>query len=408
MLRLPRFGAIVLLLALTSSALWAKKERVSRRQRGKYLSRVSFVDRSAPNILSAGTDLLKLVADGPSYPKAVITQIQNQEVTCRFKPEREGDTNPKFHCWLTDARGRYFDASGEAHDWLDKKDRIKLKVKYRQLQNPDLDLERDMYTEVFASHLLWLLGFGADRVYPTQAVNCLNCPENPFEDRSEDFGKTRRFVDAAVEFKFPGTKVYSRFHQGWAFPEIVDYRHEWTKETRMHFDALVLLMGILVHSSNRESQQRLVCPGKDDLSLCQPYAIVHDLGSVLGSQKKILALSHSKADHESWQDFPLWADEEECEVALQFARKTVFGDRLLVAEEGRLYLLERLRHLLDHPTLGSEPLRRLLAKSKFEKADQLLIERLGESDPDRYYQVWIDAFRNKVEELASRTCRREG
>src|SRR5262245_28353488 len=76
---------------------------------------------------------------------------QQDEVVCKFVPEKVGGTVPKFDCVFEDGSV--------------------LKVKYN---------DRETYTEVAATRLLQALGAGADRVYFVSRLRCFGCPSDPF------------------------------------------------------------------------------------------------------------------------------------------------------------------------------------------------------------------------------------
>ena len=251
-----------------------------------------------------------------------------------------------------------------------------------------------MYTEVFASRLLWALGFVADRVYPTKEVVCFDCPVDPFSRPEVDFGSKISFPDASVEYPYSKIKVISESRIGWSFQEINRLRKggHLSRKTRIEFEALVALMAILVHSSNLTNQQKMILEQKDSL---KAKGYVHDLGSTLGSQYRFIGFSYSKSNLQDWRSFPLWEKESKCLFSLKFHDKSYFfSEKIRITESGKEFLVSRLKSLVADPQLGDKRLRYLFSVAKFMGADPKVIS----------IDEWVEVFKEKVKSLQRGRC----
>jgi hypothetical protein len=125
------------------------------------------------------------LAAGPPLPSALRI---GGELTCTFVfPDKPlSGSTPKFRCEV-------------------RPDDV-VKVKYGKNNG-------EVYAEIAASRLFWVLGFKADRMYPTR-VTCHGCPGDPFAASKADWhlGKPeevgqRVFDPAAIERPAPGSAI---------------------------------------------------------------------------------------------------------------------------------------------------------------------------------------------------------
>jgi hypothetical protein len=217
------------------------------------------------------------------------------------------------------------------------------------------------------------------------------------------------FPDASVELRYrAGTAVTidDQHDGGWAWhDEVWRLRYGigvdgFTEEQKTQFDGLVLLLNILLHTSNPAHQNRLVC----DMDRLQrigtwrycsaPTLLVHDLGSVLGKK--------ASRSLRSWRRASVWRHPTGCETALPFKMDKP-GEReyLAVGQSGREFLLQRMDRFTDAHWLA------LLESARFENFDATLYGTTAEPDSSRrqqIYEEWIEGFREKVEEIRGREC----
>ncbi|MBI2603173.1 MAG: hypothetical protein HYW48_08960 [Deltaproteobacteria bacterium] len=392
-LKIPLSGVFALsLLAIPS--LHAEGED----ERGEALQRAHFTD-PLQNGAMPGIAEMK---EGPA--SGLNVKLEGQKVYCRYKKRPNGGHNPKFRCYLSNAQGYYLDKRGKVIS-SDSPDKVELKVKYKQKDNPNEGQEKDIYTQVFASRLMWTLGFPSDRVYSTEQVTCFDCSDNPFYKTEVEEGHVAHFPDAAIQIKYPGKNLFGE--EAWSFLELKTLRNSnrWTNEQKTEFDALALLMSFLVHSSNLAHQQALKCVQGKKEKCPRPLAYVRDNGSVLGAQLPLAIFSFSKGDLKDWSDFPVFKDQVTCHLKLHFGHRFhAHYTSLNVSEEGRLFLLDKFKGIIDDPALGDLRLRTLFELAKFAKADTKLAKRYGFLTDEQIIDMWVSAFKQKVREIESARC----
>jgi hypothetical protein len=288
-------------------------------------------------------------------------------VTCRFDPQPVSGRTPKFDCTLPD---------GES-----------VKVKYGAA-NPEV------FGEVLASRLLAALGLPTDRMYVVKAVDCAGCPPDPFralrclsrEKRDQnscveniDYSTTRRFEPAVVERAIPGRRIESDDRRGWEWNELDTIDPAAGGASHAEVDAFHLLAVFLAHWDNKAENQRLLCLGEEpDSTRCErPVAMIQDLGSTFGPNAVNLR---------GWRTYPVWADRNSCRVsmrALPYSGLT-FRD-VVISEEGRQFLVERLRRL---PRWWIAALFRAARIADFD------------ADPaSRQLDQWVSVFEEKVADI---------
>jgi hypothetical protein len=118
----------------------------------------------------------------------------------------------------------------------------------------------EVYGEVLATRLLWLLGFGADRMYPVNVI-CQGCPAH--FGGIERPGDESRFDPAVIERSMEGMDWLSEGKPGWSWEELDGIDPESGGAPRSHRDALKLLAVLLQHTDSKPEQQRLLCQGTD-------------------------------------------------------------------------------------------------------------------------------------------------
>jgi hypothetical protein len=297
---------------------------------------------------------------------------------------------------------------------------------------------REVFSEVAASRLLWALGFHVDPVYPI-VLDCRDCPNDPMSGS----GPTARrsylaiYQPAIVE---PVMVTGSKQDQGWRWGELdraieMLPAGELRSRQRQHFDALTLLGVFLQHGDRKPEQQRLGCLGMLNLdagefrargdeqergglflerpgtTACELSDVtLQDTGATFGGAGRTTSASTAKMNLKSWssrQVFqPVAAGVQRGEAAECRGQLTVSiaaGEGSLanprIGEAGRAFLLDRLHRLSD------DHLRAIFTAARVDQMSEPLIWR----DPASAVvhtgtDAWVAAFKNKVQQIESRTC----
>ena len=395
---------------LISTNTYTKTLKISSKERNNFLKNIVLTYPLQNHPLHKARDFYApTISEIQKGPQINILATQNKIIYCRYNQRDNNGSNPKFRCWLTNVRGQFIDKNNYIIDEKSK-DKIELKIKYRKQHKPNIKTEKDMYTEVFATHLLWSLGFYSDIVFPTQKVVCFDCPKNPFRNKKPHLGNREEFDHASFELRFPEKSLSYKGHKGWTFMEINKLKkdHRLSPQTHIHFDALAALMGILVHSSNSRHQQRMSCSlhNIDEKNFCTlANGFVQDLGSILGSQHPLLGFSKTKATLEKWKQSPLWRDRSRCKLNLLFKGKFLSYTRITISEEGKQFLLHRLNQITADPIWHDERLKTLFTKAKFHLVDHDLIQNNPKLGSNELTMLWVNAFKDKVNDLENSSCR---
>jgi len=289
------------------------------------------------------------VLDVLAGPEAAGSFAPDAVVSCDYAGATTSGRSPKFNCAIT------------------KTDKVK--VKYGQENG-------EVYSEVAATRLLWLLGFYADRMYPVR-VMCHGCPKKiggtPTGEKD-----VVEVAFAAIEREMKGTEVELEHRRGWEWGELDIAKGS----TRAQRDALKLVSVMLQHTDSKSEQQRLLCPGDD----CEhPVAMVNDLGLTFGRASLYNRNSVSSANLHEWSRAPVWEGKAGCVGNLA---KSYTGslDRPHISEEGRALRADRLQRISD------AQLHDLFSVARFDK-------RRGDS-----IDAWVAAFKEKRDEIAARRC----
>jgi len=177
--------------------------------------------------LANGPDFDATEADKSRF--AYFTEADN--IFCYFRPHYafmkiKGDSM-KFQCWHMTADGAFYTPKGDlirlesvkvvidtskdgeksaslfASSDSKNEHEIKVdhfKIKYLKPPYPDHNTRfNEVFTEVAASRIMWVLGFPSDHVYPVGSAACIGCTTDPFTNNLND--NKASLKDAPVTFK---------------------------------------------------------------------------------------------------------------------------------------------------------------------------------------------------------------
>jgi TPR repeat protein len=383
-------------------------------------------------------------------PAAPVRFASTDDVYCDFFPRANRGGNPKFRCFLMTgpaaSGGQYFDEFGHVRPTADavlvlETDRgprpvlavadrrggyepltervgfqrrpvapLELKVKYRSTVDPDPVDDRDMYSEVAATRLLWALHYPADRMYRVSRVHCHRCPRDPFTDlEPAAVGHDTTFENVAIELRYRAGNAENYdawLDGGWSWGEELhrlrygSVSEGFSPERRQHLDGLIVLMDLVRQVSPPPQQNPQLCL-RGNIQQLGPYKfcpdtvlLVHDLGATFGKRQP--------DSLRGWLAAPVWADAEACEVSLPTPTTDEFKvERYVIGKAGQRFILDLLSQLTD------EHLRAVFESAGFERFDVTLVppDRLPSPEWSRsVIDAWIAGFRDKIEQVRDVTC----
>jgi hypothetical protein len=386
------------------------------------------------------------IANGPDFDPSQPDQsrflyfTETDNVSCYFRPHYafmkvKGDSM-KFQCWHMTPDGAFYshkddpihadavkvvissDKSGEKSaslfpaDDSANKNEIKadhFKVKYLKPPFPNHNTRfNEVFTEVAASRIMWVLGFPADHVYPLGSVSCIGCGPDPFTANLQN--NTASLKDAPTVFKVasaereaPYDKIDPNDDETWSWSDAAKFYSdgEWTHDQRVQYDAYRLALGLIFYHNAIAQQNRLVCtawapaPAAGGKSkTCQHTMIfAQDLGSTFGKAKGGLDLfgQNPRGDFGAWQPQTVFTNPAVCEL-----RAPAGGDKK-VLKEAQDFMIQRLQRL-DPDTVKS-----IFRTARFQMMDQKQLHRLsasGASDPaEAALMEWTNTFLKRIEEI---------
>jgi len=347
------------------------------------------------------------IMQGPEQNKKQFQFHFNDKVTCDFdKPGSQmGGKTPKFSCKITRIEG----ANGQAQVLTPDMDEEPVKVKFGANN-------KEVYAEVVATRLFWALGFYADSWFPVR-VECHNCPEDP--ESGSGSKETRTFNAATIVRKFDGHKMYEvgKPAQGWSWKEFEGYNGRPSYEK----DGLKLMGAFIQHSDNKPPQQRLVCKKvKADDTTHPPTTtcgesrmIVQDVGASFGGGGWFTSNSGAKVNLSQWSGNKLWKKtgkpgmaEADCPVCQAQLRKSLTAQDGLsdptISEEGRRFTAGLLCQLTDRQIEDLFRSARIAEMPEYHNGDGTFRQGMDEAS---ILKQWVQAFKQKREDLASGRCR---
>ena len=345
-------------------------------------------------------DILK----GPPNPHGF---AQSGVLTCSFaQPGAQlGGASRKFLCRTDD---------GEM-----------LQVKYWDPATGDGN--REVFSSVAATRLMWALGFNAVPAWPIN-LRCRNCPADPMSGRGAP--ADREYIASTTDR--PGSEGVlilsgQNTDQGWSWRELEEATAslppgpERTAQ-RTRFSALTLLAVFIQHGDRKAEQQRLYCAGPVDaaagtiqaprarrtvllerpgaMSCSEPAVVISDVGATLGGAGRTSSEVNAKMNLERWRERRLFDDHrpgEPCRarVTVSIAAGADGRGNPMVSEEGRRFLLEQLQRLT------TEHVRALFTATRI---DRLLDPSTRSASSEALIQRWVEVFNDKVQQIADERC----
>lgn len=298
-------------------------------------------------------------------PKGQGAFAPNETVTCTYVKKAMNGASPKFTCAIPPDD--------------------EVKVKFGRENG-------EVYSEVAATRLFWALGFPVDHMYPVRVV-CHGCPPGP-EGTPDNGSGALVFDPASIERKLKGQVLETEPESGWAWSELDNVDEAAGGAPRAQRDALKLLAVFVQHTDNKPAQQRLLCenekPEESNGPCAHPMMMVNDLGQTFGRSNLFNRDGVGSANLEQWSAAHIWADATEC-VGDLLPSQTGSLDHPHIGEAGRKFLADLLLQLSD------AQLRDLFDVSRFA-------QRKGGASRPATVDEWVDAFKKKRGEIASRIC----
>ena len=346
------------------------------------------------------------IMEGPAQNKKQFQLHFNDKVICDFATpgSKMGGKTPKFGCKITGVES----ANGQVQTLtpdMDEKDPVK--VKYGANDN-------EVYAEVAATRLMWALGYYADSWFPVR-VECHNCPANP--DSGSGPAGTRTFDPATIVRKFSWQKMtqVGKDEEGWSWKELETANGSSNYER----DGLRLLAAFLKHSDNKPPQQRLVCNKVDVNDKTQPPTVtcdksvmlVQDVGATFGRGGWFTSNTKAKMNLQLWSSTKLWKNvgtesaPKHCQAALTKSLAAHDGlSNPMISEEGRRFDAGLMCQLSDHQIEDLFKAARAAEMPEYHNSDGSFKAGVDEASIMRR---WVQAFKQKREDLASGRCERQ-
>jgi hypothetical protein len=258
---------------------------------------------------------------------------------------------------------------------------------------------------------MWALGYYADAWFSV-TVECHNCPKDP-ESGSGPIG-TYTFDPATIVRKFSWHKMTEagKDNQGWSWKELDTANGRPTYER----DGLKLVAAFIQHSDNKPEQQRLTCHKVEIDQSTHPFSttcdksvmLVQDIGATFGGGGAFTNNDSAKMNVETWSKTKLWtkvgtdAKPQQCQATLH--KSVTAHDGLgdpTISEEGRRFDAGLLCQLSDRQIEDLFRVARAADMPKYHNSDGTFKNGVDEASVLRN---WVQAFKEKREELASGRC----
>jgi hypothetical protein len=403
-----RRGTLILLLAVVSFGHVARAQSDDNANSDQKVKKVFYTAKDRLNAMHNATLFTPravseaAILEGPPQSKNLFQLHFNDKVICDFDApgSQMGGNTPKFSCKIT----RVESADGTVQTLTADMDEGPVKVKYGADDN-------EVYAEIVATRLMWALGYPADAWFPVR-VECNNCPENVISGSGSR--ATRTFDPATIVRKYPGQKVYEsgQEEQGWSWKELDTANARPTYER----DGLKLLGAFMKHSDNKPPQQRLACKKVNVDQSTNPFTttcdnpvmLVQDVGATFGGGGWFTSNGSAKMNLEVWSGKKLWQKAgtdgapKQCQATL--TKSLTAHDGLsdpMISEEGRRFDAGLMCQLSDHQIEELFRASRVAQMPEYHNHDGSFKPGVDEATVIR---KWVEAFKEKREELASARC----
>jgi hypothetical protein len=249
------------------------------------------------------------------------------------------------------------------------------------------------------------MGFGADRMYPVRVV-CHGCPRTLTGTGVTVQSDGVVFDPAVIERKASGTTIETRPDEGWSWKELDLVEEAVGGAPIAQRDALKLLAALIQHTDTKPEQQRLVCLDKETEKeekppegrarvVCQqPFMLINDLGNTFGVASIFNANAKSSVNFDRWSQARVWKDKEGC---VAYLPKSLTGtlEHPMISEPGRQFLAGLLGRLSDAQIRGLFEVSRVELRTNPEPKKGPNAASVDD---------WVNAFKKKRDEVASRRC----
>lgn len=342
------------------------------------------------------------IMEGPDQDKKQFQLHFNDKVICDFATpgSKMGGNTPKFECKITSVES----VNGQVQTLTPDMDEQPVKVKFGADDN-------EVYAEIVSTRLMWALGYYADAWFPVR-VECHNCPENVIAGSGPT--GTHTFDPATIVRKFSWHKMteVGKDEEGWSWKELDTANGRPTYER----DGLKLLGAFIQHSDNKPPQQRLVCDKVDVDTKTQPYTttcdksvmLVQDVGATFGTGGAFTSNDSAKMNLKGWSNQKLWSkvgtdgSPKQCQAILHKSLTAKDGlDNPQISEEGRRFDAGLMCQLTDQQILDLFKASRASAMPEYHNKDGSFKTGVDEASVE---QQWVQAFKNKREQLAAGRC----
>jgi hypothetical protein len=363
-------------------------------------------------------------------------------VLCYFRPHYafmsvKGDSM-KFQCWHMTADGAFYSPAGEiirvesvkvviqtnkngektaslfAGNDTNNEHAIKadhFKVKYLKPPYPDHNTRyNEVFTEVAASRILWVLGFPADHVYPLGSAACIGCTADPFGSNLKDNIASLKdgpsiFKVVSAERETPWERINPEGDETWSWSDAAKFYAdgEWTHQQRVEYDAYRLALGLFHYHNAIAQQNRLACAQwapemAGQPRVCQrPMIFVQDLGSTFGKAKGATDLfgTNPRGSFSDWESQTVFTNPQSCEL-----RATLDGNKHVLKEAQEL-MIQRLGRL------DPQTVRTIFSVARFQMMDQKQLHRLrdsgSQSPEEAALDEWTNTLLKRIQEIKSAT-----
>jgi hypothetical protein len=386
------------------------------------------------------------ITNGPDFDPAepeksrfaYFTEADN--IFCYFRPHYafmsiKGESM-KFQCWHLNSDGALFSPKGDiihldtvkvviddgktgeksaslyAGNDANNEHPMKVdhfKVKYLKPPFPNHDTRyNEVFTEVAASRIMWVLGFPADHVYPVGSAACIGCSADPFGNNLKENKASLKdvpvvFKVVSAERETPWDAIDPEGDETWSWGDAAKFYTDgtWTHQQKVEYDAYRLALGLFYYHNAIAQQNRVACAGwapkaVGQPKVCQrPMIFVQDLGSTFGKAKGGLEVfgTNPRGSFSDWESQTVFSNAGNCEL-----RATMDGDKQVLKEAQDL-MIERLARL-DAPTVKT-----IFRTARFQMMDQKQLRKLRESGSQNAEEAALDAWTNtflkRIEEIRS-------